>query len=84
MVSPVRKGEANVYIQLFQHCRTLPRGPTQVLSHGDHRGNLQGSTTEDQMEMEIGDEVYSNQHSDLNGPHSYMEQHWSRDLYWGF
>lgn len=47
-------------------------------------GNLQDSTTKDQMEMEIGGEAYNNQHSDLNGPHFYGQQHWSRDPYWGF
>lgn len=84
MVSPVGKRQPKEDIQLPQHCTTLPNSPTQVLPRGDYWGNLQGSTTEDQMEMEVGGEAYDNQHSDINGPHSYLQQHWSRDPCWGF
>ena len=39
-------------VQVPQHSRTFPGRCTQVLPHGDHWGNLQGSTTGDLIETE--------------------------------
>lgn len=61
-VSPVRKRDPKMTIQLHLHCGLLPRRPTRVSPHTDHGGNLWGLSSGNQIVMEKGDRAYSNQH----------------------
>lgn len=57
--SPVWQREPKVDIYFPQHCRTIPRRTTWVLSYSNQWKNLWGLTTEDEIEMENRGEAYN-------------------------
>ena len=80
VVSPMgkRNGFSKVDIQLSQYCWTLPVRSTWVSSYEDHWGNLQSSTSGEQIVTEKLCSTYSKHHSDLGGLHSYLKWHTGR------
>lgn len=85
VVSPVRKRELNqgrhLALPALQDTSQEPySGPVSWGSLGESAGLHHWGSDRD------GDRRWGvqHQHSDLNGPHFYWQQHGNRDPYWGF